>query len=119
VRQLLHLADQSFNGLSAPDLQATPQCTKMTTAVNSGVARLELSEEFHSCLIRMLFQPLKHLRPVIRPALRTGPTPARFIAEAAVFEWPDHNAPSTRILTPPFHPLCQTIHVLLLAELVI
>jgi hypothetical protein len=54
----------------------------------------------------------EHLRPVIQKALRTGPAAARLVAVAAVFESPDHHAPSTGVLSPNLHALGQTIHVL-------
>lgn len=84
----------------------------MAGAITSWIARLEFSEELHSCLIWMLFQPLKHFSPVSYAALRTGATAARFFAKAAVFESPDYHAPCTRVLTPQFHALGQTIYVL-------
>ena len=84
----------------------------MAATIKSRVTRLEFDEEFYCGLIRMLFQPLKHLSPVSRAALRTRTAPARPVAEAAVFRSLDQNAPSTRILTPLFHALGQTIHML-------
>ena len=73
---------------------------------------MEFGEEFHSRLVRMLLQPLNHLWPVSRAALATGTTTARLVAEAAVFGSPDHDAASSRILTPLLHALGQTSHVL-------
>jgi hypothetical protein len=60
----------------------------------------------------MRFRMLEHLRPVIQKALRTGPAAARLVADAAVFESPDHHAQSTGVLSPNLHALGQTIHVL-------
>jgi hypothetical protein len=108
----LHLADQPLNGLSAPDLQATPQRTQMTAAVKSWITRLEFGKKFYSGLIRMLFQPFKHFRPVSCAALRTRAMSAGLVTEATVFGPRDHDAPSTRILTPLFHAFCEAIYVL-------
>lgn len=72
----------------------------MAATIKSRVTRLEFGEEFYCGLIRMLLQPLKHLSPVSRAALRTRTAPARLVAEAAVFRSRDQDAPSTRILTP-------------------
>jgi hypothetical protein len=73
--------------------------------------KLKFGEQFRCRDIRMRFQMLEHLRPVIQKALRTGPAAARLVAEAAVFESPDHHAPSTGVLSPNLHALGQTIHV--------
>src|SRR5690349_7206980 len=105
LRQPLHFADQSLNGLSTPDLHTTPQRAQMAAAIESGIAGLKFSEEFHSCLIRTRFQTLKHFRPVDDETLGTRTASARFFDGAAVFEPPDHDAPRTRILTPQFHTL--------------
>jgi hypothetical protein len=108
---VLHLADQSLNGFSAPNLQATPQRAQMAAIIESWITRLEFGENFYSGLIRMLFQPLKHLSPVSCAALRTR-TSARLAAEAAVYGSRDHDTARTRILSPLFQQLCQTIYVL-------
>ena len=100
LRQSLHFGDQSLNGFAAPHLQASPQRTQMVAAIESRIARLEFGEEFDGCLIRPRLQTLKHLRPVSDETLGTRTASARLIAEAAVFGSPDHDAPSTRILTP-------------------
>jgi hypothetical protein len=51
---------------------------------------------YRSCtkrgLIRMLFQPLKHVSPVGGTALRNGATSSRLVAEAAVFGRCDHDS---------------------------
>lgn len=100
---VLHLADQSLNSLSAPDLHATTQRTQMAAAIKSWITSLEFGEKFYSGLIWILFQPLNHLSPVSCAALRTRATSARLVAETTVFRSRDHDAPSTRILTPLFH----------------
>src|SRR5439155_2719062 len=102
----------SLNGLSTPDPQTTPQRAQMAAAIESRITGLKFGEEFHSRLIRTRFQTLKHFRPVSDETLGTRSASARLFDRAVVFESPDHDAPSTRILTPQFHPLSQTIHVL-------
>jgi hypothetical protein len=72
---------------------------------------LKFCKELHSRLIRPRFQVFKHLRPVRDEALGTG-TASAGLFDAAVFKWPDNDAPSTRILTPQLHALRQTINVL-------
>lgn len=57
------------NSLSAPDLHATAQRTQMAAAIKSWITSLEFGEKFYSGLIRILFQPLKHLSPVSCAAL--------------------------------------------------
>jgi hypothetical protein len=51
---------------------------------------------YRSCtkrgLIRMLFQPLKHVSPVGGTALRNRATSSRLVAEAAVFGRCDHDS---------------------------
>ena len=84
VSQVLHLVDQPLNGLAAPDLYTTPQRTQMAAAIKSRVTRLKFGEQFHSRKVRMRFQILKHMRPVIHEALRTGTASTRLVAEAAV-----------------------------------
>ena len=102
---LLQLEDQPLNCFSTPDLYALPQRTQMAAAINSGIARLEFGEKFYSGLIWMLFQPLMHLSQVSDAAVRNRGTPARLVAEAAIFAWRDDDASSTRILAPLFHAL--------------
>jgi len=97
---VLHLGDQPLNGFAAPDLQATPQRTQMATTITSRITRLEFGEEFRGRLIRTRFQTLKHLRPMSDKTLGTRTASAWFFDEAAVLESPDHNTPSTCILTP-------------------
>ena len=108
----LHLADQPLNGLSAPDLQATPQRTKMAVAVKSWITCLEFGKKFYCGLIRMIFQPFKHFRPVSCATLWARAMSAGLVTEATVFGPRDHDAPSTRILSPLFHALCESIYVL-------
>ena len=108
----LQLVDQPLNRFSAPDLYASPQRTQMAAAIKSWIARLEFGEKLNSGLIRILFQPPNHLRPVSCAAVRNGGTSSRLVAEAAVFSWRDDDAPSTRILTPLFHALYRTIYEL-------
>jgi hypothetical protein len=105
LREIFDLADQSLNSLSAPDLYTTAQRTQMAAAIESWITSLEFGEKFYSGLIRILFQPLNHRSPVSCAALRTRATSERFVAEAAVFESSDRDAPSTRILTPLFYAL--------------
>ncbi len=102
----------TLNSLSALDLHATPQCTQMAAAIKSWITRLELGEKFYGGLIRVLFQPLEHLTPVSCAALRKRATCARLVAESTAFGPRNHDAPSTRILTPLLHALCQRIYVL-------
>src|SRR6266849_6708362 len=84
----------------------------MAAAIKSWITCLELGGKFCSGLIRTLFQPLKHFSSVSGAALRNRATSSRLVAEAAVFGRRDQDSPSTRILTPLFHALCQTIYVL-------
>lgn len=109
---VLHLADQSLNGFSAPDLHATAPRTQMAAAIDSGITSLELGEKFYGGLIWILFQLLSHLSPVSCAALCETSTSARLVAEAAVFESSDQDAPSARILAPRFYALRKRIYVL-------
>lgn len=70
LRQPLHFADQSLNGLSTPDLQTTPQRAQMAAAIESRITSLKFGEEFHSCLIRTRFQTLLSITHILRPATR-------------------------------------------------
>jgi len=100
---LLQLEDQPLNRFPTPDLYAFPQSMQMTAAINSGIARLEFDEKFFGGLIWMLFQPLMHLSQVSDAAVRNRCTPARLVAETAIFAWRDDDAAGTCILTPLFH----------------
>jgi hypothetical protein len=91
---------QPLNGLATPYLQATPQRTQTTATITSRITRLKFGEEFDGRLIRTRVQTLKHLCPVSDKTLGTRTASAWFFDEAAVFESPDHNTPSTCILTP-------------------
>ncbi len=102
----LQLVDQPLNRSSAPDLYASSQRTQMAATIKSWIASMEFGEKFDSGLIRMLFQPLNHLRPMNCAAVRNGGRSPRLVAEAAVFSWRDDDASSTRILAPLFHALC-------------
>jgi hypothetical protein len=109
---LLQLEDQPLNRFSAPDLYAFPQGAQMAATVHSWIASLEFGEKLDSGLIGMIFQPLSHLRPMSSAAVRNGGPSSRLIAEAAVLSWRDDDASSTRILTPLFHALRETIYML-------
>jgi hypothetical protein len=84
----------------------------MAPAIKSWITSLELDEKLYSGLIPILCQPPSHLSPVSCATLRTRATSARLVAEAAVLESSDDDASSTRIATPLFHALRQSIHVL-------
>src|SRR5712675_1293031 len=65
---------------------------------------------YRSCtkrgLIRMLFQPLKHVSPVGGTALRNRATSSRLVAEAAVFGRCDHDSAAAQ---EPAHNIAEAI----------
>ena len=87
--------------LPAPHLHAPLQCTKVLHAVFLRIPRLEFDEELQGRLIRLPFQALKHLGPVIFE--QVGPVTAGLIAHAALFESVDYHTPGARILAPGAH----------------
>jgi len=71
---------------------------KLSEAVSSRVARLELDEKFERRLIRSLLEALHHLIPVLFK--NVGTAAARFVAEASVRFWSNDHAASTSVSAP-------------------
>ena len=74
------------------------QRVKLSGAISSGVARLELDEKLERGLIRPLFQTVHHLLPVLFEDV--GPAAARFVAETPIRFWSNDHAPRASILAP-------------------
>src|SRR6185437_95234 len=79
----------------------------MTSVVASRITGLEFDEQLRTYRVRMLFQPLNHLRPVGRAALQTVVTPSSSFCRIAMFAWTNDDPSGTRLLSPCFHAFHQ------------
>lgn len=71
------------------------------------ITGLEFGEKFHACRVRMLFQPLNHLCPVGRAALRTAATSWSSFCWVAMFAWTNDDASGTGLRSPCFYAFHQ------------
>ncbi len=81
-RQAADLADKPLHGFLAPRPYSLLQRVKLSRAVLSRVANLELDEKLECGLIRLLFKTSSHLFPGVPKDIGTSTT--RFVAEPTI-----------------------------------